>query len=102
MAAPCPLLGDGVTDDALLHIARFLSTAKDLLRLQLTNKRFNTKCIADTEHLAKCPVSQVGETGHTRGGSTDRPGTLGPHNTQRHTAGGIQPPRQPRPVPVPW
>ena len=47
MATPtCPLLGDGVTDDTLLHIARFLPTAKDLLRLQLTNKRFSTKCIA--------------------------------------------------------
>ena len=31
----------------------------------------------DTGHLAKCPVSQAGETGHTRGGSTGRPGTLG-------------------------
>ena len=47
MAAPaCPLLGDGVTDDTLLHIASFLTTAVDLLRLQLTNKRFSTKCIA--------------------------------------------------------
>jgi hypothetical protein len=43
---PCPLLGDGVTDDTLLHIASFLPTARDLLRLQLTNKRFGTKCIA--------------------------------------------------------
>ena len=40
MAAPCPLFGDGITDDTLLHIARFLPTAEDLLRLQLTNKRF--------------------------------------------------------------
>jgi len=46
MAAPCPLLGDGVTDDTLLHIASFLGTAKDLLRLQLTNKRFAAKVIA--------------------------------------------------------
>ena len=46
MASPCPLLGDGVTDDTLLHIASFLPTAKDLLRLQLTNTRFSTKCIA--------------------------------------------------------
>ena len=46
MAAPCPLLGDGVTDDTLLHIACFLPTAKDLLRLALTNKRFGAKVIA--------------------------------------------------------
>ena len=45
-APPCPLLGDGVTDDTLLHIACFLSTAKDLLSLQLTNKRPGIKCIA--------------------------------------------------------
>ena len=42
----CPLLGDGITDDTLLHIARFLPAAKDLLRLQLTNKRFTAKVIA--------------------------------------------------------
>ena len=46
MAAPCPLLGDGITDDALLHIASFLPTAKDLLCLKLTNRRFNVKGIA--------------------------------------------------------
>ena len=47
MAAPvCPLLGDGVTDDTLLHIARVLPTAEDLLRLQLTNRRFSAKCTA--------------------------------------------------------
>ena len=46
MAAPCPLLGDRVTDDTLLHIASFLASARDLLRLQLTNKRFSVKCIA--------------------------------------------------------
>ena len=45
MASPCPLLGDGVTDDTLLHIARFLGP-KDLLRLQLTCPRFAAKCIA--------------------------------------------------------
>ena len=45
-APPCPLLGDSVTDDTLLHIASFLPTAKDLLRLQLTNKRFSAKVIA--------------------------------------------------------
>ena len=40
------LLGDGITDDTLLHVARFLPTAKDLLRLGLTSTRFTTKCIA--------------------------------------------------------
>jgi len=45
-APPCPLLGDGVTDDTLLHIASFITSTKDLLRLQLTNKRFSVKCIA--------------------------------------------------------
>ena len=45
-APPCPLLGDGVTDDTLLHIASFITSTKDLLRLQLTNKRFSAKCIA--------------------------------------------------------
>jgi hypothetical protein len=41
------LVGDGITDDTLLHIVSFIPTAKDLLRLQLTSKRFNIKCIAD-------------------------------------------------------
>ena len=45
-APPCPLLGDGVTDDTLLHIARFLPDPRDLLCLQLTNKRFGAKVIA--------------------------------------------------------
>ena len=45
-APPCPLLGDGVTDDTLLHIACFLPTAKDLVRFKLTNKRLSIKCIA--------------------------------------------------------
>ena len=40
------LRGYGVTDDTLLHIARFLTTAKDLLYLCLANKHFGTKCIA--------------------------------------------------------
>jgi hypothetical protein len=39
------LVGDGITDDTLLHIARFL-TATDLLRLGLTAARFSTKGIA--------------------------------------------------------
>ena len=46
MAAPCPLLGDGITDDMLHNIARFLPTAKDLVALQLTNMRFAAKVIA--------------------------------------------------------
>ena len=46
MAAPCPLLGDGLTDDTLLNIVRFLPTAKDLVCLQLTNTRFAAKVIA--------------------------------------------------------
>ena len=46
MAAPCPLLGNGITDDTLLNIARFLPTAKDLLCLKLTDKRFGAKIIA--------------------------------------------------------
>ena len=47
MAAPlCPLLGDGVTDDTLLHIASFLANPRDLLRLQLTCPRFAAKVIA--------------------------------------------------------
>ena len=45
-AAPCPLLGDGITDDTLLHIASFLPTARDLLSLQLACPRFATKVIA--------------------------------------------------------
>ena len=46
MAAPCPLLGDGITDDTLLHIARFLPTALDLLCLKLSDTRFNIRCIS--------------------------------------------------------
>ena len=46
MAAPCPLLGDGITDDTLVHIGRFLPTAKDLVCLQLTCPRFAAKIIA--------------------------------------------------------
>ena len=46
MAAPCPLLGDGIADDTLLNIARFLPSARDLVCLQLTNKRFAAKVIA--------------------------------------------------------
>ena len=39
------LLGDGITDDTLLHVARFLAAPKDLLRLCLANKRFGIKII---------------------------------------------------------
>ena len=46
MAAPCPLLGDGITDGTLLHIAGFLPSARDLLCLKLTNSRFAAKVIA--------------------------------------------------------
>ena len=43
MATPCPLLGDGITDDMLLLIAGFLPSARDLLCLQLACPRFATK-----------------------------------------------------------
>ena len=43
--SPCPLLGGGITDDTLLHIARFLTAAEDLLRLELTCPRFAAKVI---------------------------------------------------------
>ena len=46
MAALCPLLGDGLTDDTLLNIARFLRNARDLLCLQLACPRFAAKVIA--------------------------------------------------------
>ena len=42
-AMACPLLGDGITDNTLLHIASFLPTARDLLCLQLACPRFATK-----------------------------------------------------------
>ena len=44
--AACPLLGDGITDDTLLHIGRFLPAARDLLSLQLSCPRFAAKVIA--------------------------------------------------------
>ena len=46
MAAPCPLLGDGITDATLLNIVRFLPTIRDLLCLRLTHTKFCTKTIA--------------------------------------------------------
>ena len=46
-AAPMRLLlGDGIADDTLLHIARFLPTVRDLLCLGLTCPRFAAKIIA--------------------------------------------------------
>ena len=45
MGRPCPLLGDGITDDTLLHIASFLPAAKDLLNLGLACPRFAAKII---------------------------------------------------------
>ena len=44
-APPCALLGDGTRDDTLLHIARFLPTARDLLCPQLACPRFAAKVI---------------------------------------------------------
>ena len=31
MAAPCPLLGDGIADDTLLQVAHFPPTAKGVI-----------------------------------------------------------------------
>ena len=60
--AACPLLGDGVTDDTLLHVARFLSTARDILRLQLTNKRLITphSVTAHTVDICTCEREKIG------------------------------------------
>ena len=66
MAAPCPLLGDGITDDTLLHIARFLPTAKDLLALCLTCPRFAAKIIA--------APGIAGGSGGSAGDAVDRGG----------------------------
>ena len=49
----CPLLGDAITDDTLLNIARLLPTAKDLLCLKLTNSRFAAKAIATAPRPAQ-------------------------------------------------
>ena len=62
-APPCPLLGDGITVDTLLNIARFLPTARDLLALRLTNKRFNIRCIAAPGVGSKVRGSQAGGSG---------------------------------------
>ena len=46
------LTGDGITEDTLLAILRFLPSARDLLCLQLTNTRFSIKCIAAHSGIA--------------------------------------------------
>ena len=40
------LMGDGITDDTLFHITRFLPTARDLLCLCITCPHFAAKIIA--------------------------------------------------------
>ena len=54
-APPCPLLGDGITDDTLLH-----SPARDLLRLQLTNKRRPSRSVVQT--VLCCADTALGAT----------------------------------------
>ena len=44
-ASACALLGEGITDDTLLNIARFLPSSKDLLNLCLASPRFAAKII---------------------------------------------------------
>ena len=56
MASPCLLLGEGITDDTLLHIDSFLPAAKDLLCLQLSCPRFAAKIIA-----VPCPAARAQE-----------------------------------------
>ena len=46
------LTGDGITDDTLLAVFRFLPTAKDLVRVLLTCRRFSIRCIAATVSVA--------------------------------------------------
>ena len=57
MAAPCPLLGDGITDDTLLTIARFLPTTRDVVSLQLACPRFAAKVIAAPGGAGGCSGS---------------------------------------------
>ena len=57
MAAPCPLLGDGITDDTLLNIAHFLPNATDLLCLMLSCPRFAAKIIATAPIISGGPSS---------------------------------------------
>ena len=56
---PCLLLGDGITDDKLLSIARFLPTARDLLCLKLTSKRFAAKIIAALSEGAAAAAKEM-------------------------------------------
>ena len=63
MAAPCPLLGDGITDDTLRHIAGFLPTTRDMLCCQLACPRFAAKIIA-------APRDEAGGGSSGRGGSS--------------------------------
>ena len=44
--ADCPLLGDCITDDMLLRIARFFPAARDLLCPKLTSSRLAARIIA--------------------------------------------------------
>ena len=55
------LLADGITDDTLHRIARFLPTAKDLLCLKLTNSRFAARVIV-------APSQRNGASGSGSGG----------------------------------
>ena len=76
-----------ITGSTAAHAVPLLRSASTAQWPSETDTCRSAISVCDTGHLAaKCPVSQTGETGHTRGGSTDRPGTLGPHNTQRHIA----------------
>ena len=80
MAAPCPLLGDGITDDTLLHIAGFLPTARDLLCLMLTNSRFAAKVIATAPSVM-----------HRRGGGSGSAGdAVDPGGGGASVGGGVQ------------
>ena len=54
----CPLLGNGVTNDTLLHIASFL-TARDLLCLGLTCLRFAAKIIGAPTGGADAAAAEV-------------------------------------------
>ena len=47
MAAPCSLLGGGITNGTLLHIAGFPPTARDLPRPKPAGSRFAAKVIAE-------------------------------------------------------
>ena len=70
MAAPCPLLGDGVADDTLLNIAGFLPTAKDRLCLQLAAAPARLGVIGSAGDAAVYP----GGGGAAVGGGVQRAG----------------------------